>query len=75
MQRKLGGQRIDKIREQYPGYYQKRGNWRQQLEYKKLKEIEDTAIKTRQNNVIMANDYANALDSLDNNINKLFNLI
>ncbi|WP_340155890.1 hypothetical protein [uncultured Winogradskyella sp.] len=75
MQRKLGGQRIDKIREQYPGYYQKRGNWRQQLEYKKLKEVKDTAIKTSQNNVIMANDYANALDSLDNNINKLFNLI
>ena len=29
MNRKVGGQRIEKIRSQYPGYYQKRGCWKE----------------------------------------------
>tara|TARA_R110000744_G_scaffold180132_3_gene299144 strand:+ start:149 stop:355 length:207 start_codon:yes stop_codon:yes gene_type:complete len=68
MNRKVGGQRIEEIRLKYPGYYQKRGNWEErkmQLEKKqKEKDLMDNVKK-----------YNFALNNMDENINRLFELI
>jgi hypothetical protein len=61
MIRKVGGQRTEDIRKKYPGYYQKKGNW------KKEKEIRDKTITLQ-----VFNSSANRLDE---NINKLFKLL
>lgn len=68
MIRKIGGQRIEDIRKKYPGYYQKKGNW------KKEKEIRDNKV-LQQNKSNLISNYNNTLDSIDRNINILFNLI
>ena len=68
MIRKVGGQRIEDIRKKYPGYYQKKGNW------KKEKEIRDNKV-LQQNKSNLISNYNNTLDSIDRNINILFNLI
>lgn len=71
---------LDRIKAKYPGYYQKKSsNW------KKEKEIKDLVIKK---NVSQINphsrmelncrqfvDYSNAINSMDENINKLFKLL
>ena len=36
MIRKVGGQRIEDIKKQYPGYYQKKGNWKEKLIAKRI---------------------------------------
>ena len=80
MIRKVGGQRIEDIKKQYPGYYQKKGNW------KKEKEIRDLAIKKNVSQIAPRNanmglkcrqfvDYSNAINRIDENINKLFKLL
>jgi len=67
---------LDRIRAKYPGYYQKKSpNW------KKEKEVRDLAIKEKMyqigtqttNENISA--YSNAINSMDENINKLFKLL
>jgi|TARA_R110002124_G_scaffold86544_2_gene223624 hypothetical protein len=68
MNRKVGGQRTEDIRKKYPGYYQKKGNW------KKEKEIRDNKMM-QQNKSNLISNYNNTLDSIDRNINILFNLI
>ena len=72
---------LDRIRAKYPGYYQKKSpNW------KKEKEIRDLAIKKNVSQIAprSANmglncrqfvDYSNAINSMDENINKLFKLL
>ncbi len=67
---------LDRIRAKYPGYYQKKSpNW------KKEKEVRDLAIKEKMyqigtqttNENISA--YSIAINSMDENINKLFKLL
>tara|TARA_R110000787_G_scaffold19071_4_gene57638 strand:+ start:560 stop:781 length:222 start_codon:yes stop_codon:yes gene_type:complete len=67
---------LDRIRAKYPGYYQKKSpNW------KKEKEVRDLAVKEKMyqigtqttNENISA--YFNAINSMDENINKLFKLL
>jgi len=68
MIRKVGGQRIEDIRKQYPGYYQKKGNWKEKLIAKRL-----STIKVNKDiNLQIFNTSANRLDE---NINKLFKLL
>jgi hypothetical protein len=68
MIRKVGGQRIEDIRKQYPGYYQKKGNWKKKLIAKKSNSIE----LNKDINLQIFNTSANRLDE---NINKLFKLL
>ncbi len=65
---------LDRIRAKYPGYYQKKSsNW------KKEKEIRDLSIKKNVSqmelNCRQFVDYSNAINSMDENINKLFKLL
>jgi hypothetical protein len=74
---------LDRIRAKYPGYYQKKSpNW------KKEKEVRDLAIKekmyqigTQTTNVSTQTTnenisaYSIAINSMDENINKLFKLL
>tara|TARA_B110000858_G_C17809803_1_gene480484 strand:+ start:6625 stop:6840 length:216 start_codon:yes stop_codon:yes gene_type:complete len=65
---------LDRIRAKYPGYYQKKSsNW------KKEKEIRDLAIKKNVSqmglNCRQFVAYSNAINSMDENINKLFKLL
>ena len=68
MIRKVGGQRIEDIKKQYPGYYQKKGNWKEKLIAKRLNSIE----LNKDINLQIFNTSANRLDE---NINKLFKLL
>ena len=85
MHRKVGGQRIEDIKKQYPGYYQKKGNWKEKQIAKRINS-RDLAIKKNVYQIAPRNanmglkcrqfvDYSNAINSMDENINKLFKLL
>ena len=68
MIRKVGGQRIEDIKKQYPGYYQKKGNWKEKLIAKRINSIEV-------NKAITLQIFNTSVNRLDENINKLFKLL
>ena len=68
MIRKVGGQRIEDIKKQYPGYYQKKGNWKEKLIAKRINSIEV-------NKAITLQIFNTLVNRLDENINKLFKLL
>ena len=68
MIRKVGGQRTEDIRKKYPGYYQKKGNWKEELIARKLKTI-------KENKTITLQVFNSSANRLDENINKLFKLL
>lgn len=65
---------LDRIRAKYPGYYQKKSsNWKKEKEIRDLsikKNVSQTELNCRQ---FVA--YSNAINSMDENINKLFKLL
>ena len=65
---------LDRIRAKYPGYYQKKSsNWKKEKEIRDLsikKNVSQTGLNCRQ---FVA--YSNAINSMDENINKLFKLL
>ena len=68
MLRKVGGQRIEDIKKQYPGYYHKKGNWKEKLIAENLKTLEV-------NKAITLQIFNSSANRLDENINKLFKLL
>lgn len=68
MIRKVGGQRTEDIKKQYPGYYQKKGKWKEKLIAEKLKTLEV-------NKAITLQIFNSSANRLDENINKLFKLL
>ena len=68
MIRKVGGQRIEDIKKQYPNYYQKKGNWKEKLIAKRINSIEV-------NKDIDLQIFNTSANRLDENINKLFKLL
>ena len=68
MIRKVGGQSTEDIRKKYPGYYQKKGNWKEKLIAKRINSIE-------LNKDITLQIFNTSANRLDENINKLFKLL